>query len=94
MGAPDGKRNAARISTDAQIPLNSQSIPSRRARLDVARLARGLRLAARRVRLLVAVEAAAHARELIARRELELSDVAVALRALDVPREVLLVSGC
>ena len=39
----------------------------------------------------VADEAAGHARELIARRELELVDLAVALGALDVPREVLLV---
>ena len=59
---------------------------------EVARVAGALGLAARgRVGLLVAVEAAAHPRQLVARRELELLDGAVALRAADVPVDVGLV---
>ena len=47
--------------------------------------------ARRRVGHLVAAEAAAHARQLVARGELELLDGAVALRAADVPVDVRLV---
>ena len=60
--------------------------------LHVAGLARRLRVTARgRVGVLMTAEAALHARELIARRELQLLDVAVALLTGDVPRRVLLV---
>ena len=59
---------------------------------EVAGVAGALGLALRsRVGHLVAVEAAAHARELVARRELELVDRAVALGAADVPVGVRLV---
>ena len=63
-----------------------------RAAFDVAGIAAALGVAARDgVGMLMASEAAAHPRQLIARRELELVDVAVALLAVDVPRRVLLV---
>ena len=63
-----------------------------RAALHVARLAGRLRVAARRgVGMLMTAEAAAHAGHLVARGELDLLHVAVALLAVDVPRRVLLV---
>ena len=60
---------------------------------EVARRARALRrVGSGGVGLLVAAEAPLHPRELVARGELELAHLAVALRALEALRQVLSVS--